>query len=432
MAAPHASALLRRLYARAVALRHEPGKPGVSARRCYDRAQGNHPGVRHAPKGYHEGKYRGGEFLPADASGSSAAGESHDEPFRLSAERPAPDNSRSERRAHGPAPVEFVARHAKAQRERPVASVGTMVAAQRIGTGKEARIVLANGASAPAHIKASHVPPDWTDVTVSTDPNADVLVKARDKAGRIKTVYRDDFHMRTAALKFARAQEMLRKADAIHAQNQANRRSADPAVRDAADLTWLIEQQATRPGSEGDTKAKVKAYGATTLRAEHVVETTEGVRLQFIGKEGVAHDHLIRDPELAKMLLERKRTADARGGKLFQTDDSKLRAYVATLDGGGFIPKDFRTLRANTIAIAEIQRIGECCASPKDYKARVKEVAERVSHVLGNRPSQALESYIDPTLFSVWTQPPPVAKAAKASKPKARSERAQAPEPAHA
>lgn len=37
-----------------------------------------------------------------------------------------------------------------------------------------------------------------------------------------------------------------------------------------------------------------------------------------------------------------------------------------------------------------------------EYKSLVKRVAEKVSNVLGNRPIQALESYINPVVFASW------------------------------
>lgn len=298
----------------------------------------------------------------------------------------------------GKRPVDLPSREAP---KKAPAVKGEMVAARREGKGKDAKIVMADGSPAPVHIKPSMVPPDWKDVKIGLDPDADVRVTGRDNKGRPKTVYRDDFHMRNAALKFARTQAGLHERHSLYEQNQANRQSPDPKIREAADCTWLMQEQATRPGSDNDTGGKVKAYGATTLRAEHVEESPEGVRLHFIGKEGVEHNHLIRDPELAKMLLERKRSADERDGKLFGTDYDKVSAYAKTLDTGRFTPKDWRTIKANTLALEAIDSQPPP-ASAKEYKAKVKAVAEKVSSVLGNRAQQALESYIDPVCFSGW------------------------------
>ena len=155
--------------------------------------------------------------------------------------------------------------------------------------------------------------------------------------------------MRNAAVKFARVSEGLRKANALWQQNQDNRK--DPALREQADCTWLMMEQATRPGSDSDTKAKVKAFGATTLLGEHVVKAPDGVRLQFVGKEGVHHDHLIRNPELAKMLLQRKATAGERGGKLFNTNYNQVVDYARKLNGG---------IHAEGLADDQGEQIGHC------------------------------------------------------------------------
>lgn len=282
--------------------------------------------------------------------------------------------------------------------KKPQARRGEMAEARREGTGKEARVVLADGTEAPPHIKAGMVPPDWSSVQVSLDPEADLLVTATDGKGRGKRVYRDDFHMKTAAIKFSRVREGVAKRKAMYKENLANRAGPN---REEADCTWLMMEQGTRPGSDEDTGADVKAYGATTLLGQHVHEHQGMVWLDFVGKEGVRHVHKIRNPELAAMLLERKAKAGW-DGKLFNTNYGKVARYSSKLNGGKFTPKDFRTVKATTMAVKLVSRYDSPPATEKEYKARVKEVAEKVSGVLGNRPQQALESYIDPVVFSVW------------------------------
>ena len=299
-------------------------------------------------------------------------------------------------------PAEAKQPSAKPAEKKPgklAAKRGRLVPARRVGKGKAAKIVLAGGKAAPAHIKPSMVPPDWTDVRVSADPDSDVLVTARDAKGRLKTVYSDSYTMRTAALKFARIRELMKKEKAVYAENQRNRKREE--TREEADCLWLIQEQATRPGSDKDTGAKVKAYGATTLRAEHVKVQGKQVVLDFIGKEGIRNHYPVKNPDLAKMLLERKKTAKSRGGRLFDTDAEHLRSYASGLDGGGFLVKDFRTARGTAVAVAEIKRR----PPPKDekeFKARVKEVATAVSQVLNNTPVMALQAYIDPSVWAVW------------------------------
>lgn len=277
---------------------------------------------------------------------------------------------------------------------------GAMMQAVRDGTGKDAKIVLRNGQPAPDHIKPSMVAPDWTNVEISLDPDAELLVKAVDNKGRIKSVYSDAHDLRTAAIKFARIDEMMRQSRIIDSEIQEAR--DNPKTREQADCAWLMAVQATRPGSKADTGAKVKAYGATTLEGRHVLVDERGeVSLKFIGKEGVSHNHKIRNPRLAAMLKERKEAAGD-SGKLFNTSEGAVNSFIGKLDGHFFSSKDFRTRKANLIAVRAISRFKGLPKNEKEYKARVKAVAYQVSTVLGNKPEQCLESYINPVVFSIW------------------------------
>jgi len=277
---------------------------------------------------------------------------------------------------------------------------GEMVAARREGTGKDARIVMADGSEAPGHIKPSMVPPNWTDVKVSIDPKAEVLMTGRDEKMRRTTVTTDEYKTRSAVVRFGRVSEMIYKHKDIAKEIQTAQKKL--ATKEEADVARLMQLQGTRPGSTTDTKAKVKAYGATTLEARHVVQSSDGVRLQFIGKEGVAHDHLVRDKELADMLLSRKNAAASENAPIFNTDDKKVRRFTKTLDGGGFTPKDFRTSLATRMADEEVKNDPRPSANLKEHKQRINVVATKVSRLLGNKPAQALESYIHLDVFTPW------------------------------
>jgi DNA topoisomerase-1 len=258
-----------------------------------------------------------------------------------------------------------------------------------------------NGADIPAHIKALKLPPAWTDVKINPDPNADLLAQGKDAKGRLQSVYSDSHNMRTAAAKFSRIRELIQKRDKIFAQNAANLKSDDPIIRENAAVSALIHSTGIRPGSDTDTGAKKKAYGATTLLGQHVTTDSEGnVVLKFTGKKGVDLSIPVTDSQVADILKERAAKAGP-DGKLFNTDDSKLRDYTHTLDGGGFKTKDFRTLKGTSIAIEQIKMLPKP-TNEKEYKEAVKKVATVVSQTLGNTPVITLQAYIDPTVFSGW------------------------------
>lgn len=252
---------------------------------------------------------------------------------------------------------------------------------------------------APPHIAGLKIPPAWTHVRYNDDPTADLLVVGKDAKGRSQYIYSDQFSAKQAAAKFARISELHDKHEEIAKQNAKDRKK--PETKEVADCMYLIMQMGVRPGSDEDTGAEKKAYGATTLKAEHVVtDGDQAVALDFIGKKGV-HLHLtISDPDLSKMLAERKAKAGA-DGNLFDTDNTKLLSYAHSLDGGGFKTKDFRTLLGTRLANNEVAA-QEPPKSMAEYKKRVLAVAKAVSARLGNTPTVALQSYINPAVFAPW------------------------------
>jgi DNA topoisomerase I len=240
----------------------------------------------------------------------------------------------------------------------------------------------------PAHIKALKLPPAWTNVRVSDDPKSDIQAVGYDAKGRSQT-----------AKKFARIKTLDRKYEGILNQNSKALTSRDQATREHASVTALIMEMGLRPGSERETGAAEKAFGATTLRSEHVIKSPDGgVVLQFTGKKGVKLSLPVTDPKLADDLVARAK----RGGQLFpDVSDISLRDYVGKLGGGGFKTKDFRTLKATRLANSLVE--GKMPPrSEAEYKRMVKQVATEVSKVLGNTPTVALQSYISPMVFTSW------------------------------
>jgi DNA topoisomerase-1 len=257
----------------------------------------------------------------------------------------------------------------------------------------------------PEHIKALKIPPAWTDVKVASDPSADLLAIGVDKAGRKQYVYSEKFAKTQAAIKFARIQSLEKDLPMIEGQLGELRKSTDQKTMDLADCTTLIMKMGIRPGSDDDTKAKVQAYGATTLQGKHVVSEGGKVRLVFTGKKGVAVDLPVEYPDLAKTLAERAERAGEDGEIFSSVNDKNLREFVrGQLDGFGYSPKDFRT----RIGTVEAQRLVSELPVPtneKEYRKAVLAVAKQVAQRLGNTPVVALTSYIAPQCFADWRQP---------------------------
>lgn len=261
----------------------------------------------------------------------------------------------------------------------------------------------AEGGELPDHIKAAKIPPGWSNVTYSPDPKAELLATGKDTKGRRQPIYSAEHHARKGAEKFARVKALEEKFDAIHKKNEQARRSSNPATAAAADVTALIMHTGMRPGSETDTGATEKAYGATTLEGRHVVQTPEGLKLQFVPgkKHGQQIEMPVDDPDIAKMLLRRQKEAGP-DGQLFGVNEKALLNHVHSLDKS-FKTKDFRTHLGTKTALAAMKDVPEP-TNEKEYKRAAKHVATIVSEKLGNTPAIAMASYISPVIWANWRQ----------------------------
>ncbi len=245
------------------------------------------------------------------------------------------------------------------------------------------------------------IPPAWTDVHIAEDlESAKLLVKGRDAKGRPQSIYSAAHTEGQAAKKFARIRELDKHLDKLDHAIERDARDND----DAAALL-LIRRLGMRPGSERSTQAKVQAHGATNLRAKHVRVEGDTTHFDFIGKKGVHIQLRTDDPLIADVVRRRLAT---RGGddRLFNTTENRTRDYMrSTGVPSGFLLKDLRTVRANVVALQEIGKHANAVPRTKaEFQRWRREVATAVSAQLGNTPTLALSSYINPAVFGRWAK----------------------------
>lgn len=270
-----------------------------------------------------------------------------------------------------------------------------------VSSGKSVPMYKAEGRELPDHIKALKIPPGWKDVHFNPDPESHLHVTAKDSKDRVQYVYSSKFTDAQQEAKFHRINELNKKASEVFEENEINRKSDNPRLKDAADCMALIFSTGIRPGSDEDTSAKVKAFGATTLTGSHVKIEGKNVYLIFVGKKGVNLKIPVEDEDVAHMLVKRSYEVGPEGQLFPKITDRQLRDYTTNLDGGGFKTKDFRTLIGSRTAMHLVSTMPKP-TTPVEYKKAVMDVAKLVSKKLGNTPIVALQSYIDPSVFNAW------------------------------
>lgn len=252
-----------------------------------------------------------------------------------------------------------------------------------------------------AKLAGRPIPPAWTEVFLANDPHtAKVLAIGRDAKGRAVSMPSASAMEAGAADKFDRVKEVAKvmpRLDEVLKRDAAN--------DDTAAATFVMRRMGIRVGSETDTKSKVKAYGTTTLQAQHVKVTGNNVEFTFTGKKGV-NIHLVQenDPELAKV-IKKQLAGKGPQDKLFDTTPEKTISYIRSATGNPKMKNhDLRTHLANVEALKAIRDYGNVAPQSKaDFNRMRNEVGDVVSAKLGNNRTEAIKSYINPDVWLTWS-----------------------------
>lgn len=263
------------------------------------------------------------------------------------------------------------------------------------------------GASERERIEALAIPPAWSNVWISPDPQGYLQASGIDDAGRKQYRYHDDFRAFCDARKFSRLTYFARAIVAIRKATQ--RALAEPVGSQdhaVAAAVALIDRYLLRVGNDGS--AAQGHYGATTLTVDHVIDD-EVMTLDYTAKSGQERAIVIADDELVGVLTELAVDAD---DELFWFDDpttgerrrataSDVNRFIVEHAGPAFTAKDFRTWGASSIVVA-----ARAEGSPE--LDAIDEAAEE----LGNTRAVARSSYIHPavsaaddeTIRDVWSR----------------------------
>lgn len=249
-----------------------------------------------------------------------------------------------------------------------------------------------------AQRKALGLPPAWKNVRVNPNPKGALLAVGQDEAGRWQSRYSPEHTATKSAEKHGRVSAFGKSLPDLRGQIDKDHDSSEEAV-----VLDLIDKTSFRPGSKRNTKAKVQAYGASTLEGRHVKVTGDRVDFEFVAKEGTVVKQSLTDARLAKTIKARAKTAGP-NGKLFNTNEKKVGDYMKE-QAPGFTPKDFRTWNATKVALGIVK--GQKPPKTKaEFKQMRKAVGAAVGKTLGHTEKGgggiALKSYIAPAVFAKW------------------------------
>ncbi|GAA3786079.1 DNA topoisomerase IB [Micromonospora maritima] len=261
-----------------------------------------------------------------------------------------------------------------------------------------------------ARLRELVVPPAWRDVWISPFPNGHIQATGIDAAGRKQYLYHPHWRRKRDEAKFDHVLEVAHRLPALR-----DRVAHDLALRGLrrervlATVARLLDMGAFRVGSDQYATGDDPTFGVATLRPEHARSRGGCVVFEFPAKGGIEQVRRIEDAELCQVLLNlrRRRRAqerlfgywDGRAWRDVRSDE--VNDYLRDASGGEMTAKDFRTWHATVLAAAELATVGPQ-RSVTGRRRAVAAVMRSVAELLGNTPTVARTSYVDPRVVDLY------------------------------
>lgn len=258
--------------------------------------------------------------------------------------------------------------------------------------------------------KSLVIPPAWTEVEIDSKKSAKILVTGRDDKNRKQYIYNPKFRQKQDQAKFDRILDFADQLEHMRrVTGQHLRKRSLSREKVLACMVRLLEAAYFRPGSAFYTKEN-ETYGLTTMRHRHLTIDGDELIFSYVGKSGKEQERHIVDQKLAKTVKEIDELPGHEIFKFIDEDGEKhllksehLNEYIREVMGEEFSAKDFRTWSGTVIAAMALNEIG--AMEEKDQKALDKNIRDaviKVSEHLGNTPSVARGSYIDPRVIEEY------------------------------
>lgn len=283
----------------------------------------------------------------------------------------------------------------------------------------------ADGQRLPAEeverIRSLAIPPAWKDVWICPYPSGHIQAVGTDDAGRRQYLYHPGWRVKRDQLKFDRVAEAARKLPRARREVLAHL-SLDgmPLERASAAAVRLLDLGYFRIGSDAYTDAN-GSFGLTTLERRHVRCRGQRLVFSFTGKSGIEHTIEIED-DVVRAALDRMRRRRGGGDRLLAYQNSRrwtpldaptVNVYLRELLGGDLTAKDFRTWHATVLAATALAMSDEPGDTKRSRQRAVKAVVQEVADYLGNTPTIAKNSYIDPRVLDLYEDGTTIASVAR-------------------
>src|SRR5437879_275830 len=259
-------------------------------------------------------------------------------------------------------------------------------------------------------INSLAIPPAWTDVWISPDPEGHIQATARDARGRKQYRYHPLYREARDKSKFGRMLEFSEILPEIRERVERDLRARDLTRRQIlATVVMLLDKTLIRVGNDEYAREN-RSFGLTTLRERHVEIKGAKLLFSFRGKSGVDHTVSITDRRLARIVQQ---CQDLPGQELFKYIDTSgkrqtissddVNAYLREITGRDITANDFRTWAGTMLAARELFLLGPA-KSQREAERNMIRAIDAVAKRLGNTRAVCRKYYVHPGLVRAYLQ----------------------------
>ncbi|WP_211247577.1 DNA topoisomerase IB [Cryptosporangium arvum] len=263
-----------------------------------------------------------------------------------------------------------------------------------------------------ARVKALVIPPAWRDVWISPHANGHIQAVGTDDAGRRQYRYHDVWREKRDEAKHDRVLEVARRLPKLRrtVARHLDHRELDRQRVLAAGVR-LLELGLFRIGGEVYA-AENGSFGLTTIRKKHVALQRGTIQFRYPAKSGIERTIEVRDDAVRRVVMALRRHQDDEddllayrsGGRWYDVKSEDVNDYLRENAGVTLSAKDFRTWHATVLMAVELALAGDPPDAERARNKVVRAAVEDVSDYLGNTPTVARASYVDPRIITAYEQ----------------------------
>jgi DNA topoisomerase-1 len=286
---------------------------------------------------------------------------------------------------------------------------------KRTGAGKRVRYLGADGrplraAATLERIRQLRIPPAWSDVHISPDPDRKVQAFGFDAAGRKQYIYSPQHVQKRDTRKWHKLKRVSAALPLIRDKTNEHLKRADlDRQKVHATVVRLICRAYFRAGSERYA-VQNKTFGISTLRKKHVEINGNNLIFNYIGKRSIDQRQFVADTPLVEII---EQLLSLPGERLFQYFDENgdikpvtaqsVNRYLRDVVGDKITSKDLRTFGGTVRAATILADIGPA-STQTEIKRNLALACKLVSLDLGNTPTICKKAYIHPAVLDEYAK----------------------------